>query len=585
MKKILSLFCAMAIVFSASAAPQLQAKSSFAKTDRTEKKAVELKKFVPAVKFSNAAKAPQAKQTTTNVVASKATSTFYASENDVFYSLYNEDKSIVFCFDIVCATGDQDVVSGQTYTLANMLADYCEWVYSSDIYNGTAFTAASFKKTVANDGSFTIEASATDANGDIWNITYAESAFVPQTYNVTIEYVKETYYSEDNDVYLVMRDKTGSDYNYSFIFDIVVGEGKEALESGKTYTLNDMIANYSKGTDYVNMEYVTYSTASVTKTIAADQSYTIVAQVLDTKGNTWNLTYTKAAPQDKNITFSMKDMDFNMSETYWEMSGKDPNTNYYLSIRSKNTTIAGTYAFENLDDFYTYVGTGNQVFYDIESANIVVTYENNVVAITGTMKFVNDGEYINATLNIAADYDGLPHLVYDAKNADFIVDFPNPTINTSYVADYGVLYVLASNEDLTTIALEFNVATTTTALAAGVYDITATGAENTVTAGQGLDEDSYLVGSYAGNKNSQGQITTPLWWLVSGTVTVAENGVITVDAINSYDRVIKCKLGQADPTAVVNANVAVKAIKSIENGQLIIRANGKNFNAQGVEIR
>lgn len=40
-----------------------------------------------------------------------------------------------------------------------------------------------------------------------------------------------------------------------------------------------------------------------------------------------------------------------------------------------------------------------------------------------------------------------------------------------------------------------------------------------------------------------------------------------------------------EATAVENANVAVKAVKSIKDGQLIIRANGKIFNAQGVEIR
>ncbi len=44
--------------------------------------------------------------------------------------------------------------------------------------------------------------------------------------------------------------------------------------------------------------------------------------------------------------------------------------------------------------------------------------------------------------------------------------------------------------------------------------------------------------------------------------------------------------GEVDPsTGVENAEVAEKAAKRIENGQLIIRKNGKNFNAQGVEIR
>ena len=44
--------------------------------------------------------------------------------------------------------------------------------------------------------------------------------------------------------------------------------------------------------------------------------------------------------------------------------------------------------------------------------------------------------------------------------------------------------------------------------------------------------------------------------------------------------------GEVDTeTGVENAVVAEKAAKRIENGQLIIRKNGKNFNAQGVEVR
>lgn len=44
--------------------------------------------------------------------------------------------------------------------------------------------------------------------------------------------------------------------------------------------------------------------------------------------------------------------------------------------------------------------------------------------------------------------------------------------------------------------------------------------------------------------------------------------------------------GEVDPsTGVENAVVATEASKRIENGMLIIRKNGKNFNAQGVEVR
>ncbi|MBO7408995.1 MAG: hypothetical protein J6T85_03800, partial [Paludibacteraceae bacterium] len=56
-------------------------------------------------------------------------------------------------------------------------------------------------------------------------------------------------------------------------------------------------------------------------------------------------------------------------------------------------------------------------------------------------------------------------------------------------------------------------------------------------------------------------------------------------AINWFD--VRAYWNEVDGigTAIENANVAPKAVKSIKDGQLIIRANGKIFNAQGVEIR
>ena len=136
---------------------------------------------------------------------------------------------------------------------------------------------------------------------------------------------------------------------------------------------------------------------------------------------------------------------------------------------------------------------------------------------------------------------------------------------------------------MSTITLEFHVAKTATDLAAGTYAIDATGAEGTVSAGAGV-QDGYIVGSFAGFRNANNQITTPLWWIVSGTVNVAENGIITVDAVNSYDKAIKCKLGK-DNTAVDNINADAAAVKRIDNGQLIIRKNGTDYNVMGVVIR
>ena len=308
-KRFFFFFCAAMMVLSTTAAPQFKSfkpaaqpnkllavkaqKPSAVKT-AVPVKITDKKQLLERTSVSKAAEAPKAKQTTTNVAVSKASSTYYDADKDIYYALYNEDKSVIFCFDILCAEGQQDVESGKTYTLADMIAGYCEWVPANDPNNGTAFTAASFTKTVADDGSYTIVASAIDVKGDIFNLSYAESAFVPQTYNLTMAKASFDYYSSYSDMYISMND---ADENYYFYFDIILPSGQQTLVSGKTYTLDDMDAQYTKGADYVQMEYINYASASFTRTDAADGSFTVSAVVVDKKGNTWNISYAQAAPQ------------------------------------------------------------------------------------------------------------------------------------------------------------------------------------------------------------------------------------------------------------------------------------------------
>ena len=957
MKKLTSILCALAIVLSASAAPVGRLSKITTPTEKkariekladlrhqqSVKKADNLVAVKQLQRFSTkkvavangAAKAPKAKQETFNITVGKVSSTFYAEDNDVYYVLYNEDKSKVYAFDIIVADGLQDVESGKTYTIEDMLTDYCGWGESSSEYFTSSFTNASFTKTVAEDESYTITASATDENGDEFIFSYEGEAFVPQEYNLTMASCTETFYTSGNDVYVKLTDPTG---NYIFYFDIFVEDGQTALESGKTYSLADMDATYCKGLDYVNGEYVYYSTATFTKTIAEDGSYTIAAFVLDTKGNTWNISYEKEAvvlpaggdfeiveisekfyssdndvyvvlydennnrfrfdivvadglealelgktytlddmlanysyatfndekityasatfvktlnedgsgdinasfvdgngntwnlhyaipepakaevfetitaevsytseviwywtlytftaadenntieftlmpdetfygtwaagdgsdiegtvtpaggeaseivsgevvitqtaegftitgavlcdnnteytlnltwvkpdvtrqveltisglelgiytgawqldgynedstvyvsiaaysdeiagtytaedlaadycniytdivrdedgsldsynkftlldanltvnfneedqtititgtfvgmngedvpeftlnlsgsvpeedPVEANseeVTFSMKDMDITLTAEYWKMTGKDSETNYYLAIQSLSPEIAGEYTEADLDDYWTYVGVGNNTYFDINKAAITVSFENNILAVTGTITFVEgtSKDTIFATIDVAGETDGEEHLDYDNKNSDFIVDFPNPTVILDNVSSYGLLYVTATNADNTTITLEFNVSNDTEALAAGEYPINTTGEVGTLSAGNGVDSEGYLVGSFAGTKDSDGYIED-IWFMTSGTATVDENGIITINSVNSYGKLIQSKVGTVI-TAVDNVEAGAVATKRLENTSLIIEKSGVRYNVLGTVVK
>ncbi len=285
------------------------------------------------------------------------------------------------------------------------------------------------------------------------------------------------------------------------------------------------------------------------------------------------------------VNFEMKDMVFTQAASYWDLKGEDPNTGYFLEIRSVDPTVAGTYTEANLDDYYTYVGVGNNTYFDINTANIEVTFEDGLITIQGEIMFVeaSSQDVISATINVANDPDAGNHPDYDAEDDDFDATFPTFNVITDYVAEYGELYVTATNSENATVTLLFIVDPATTALEEGVYNVLNDGTTPFIYAGQGLDDEGYLIGSYAAFKNASGYITTPIWWIVSGTAKVDAAGNIVVDALNSYERKIHAVFGSA--TGIENVSLDGEVRKVVVDGAVYIVRDNKMFNLQGAQVR
>lgn len=103
--------------------------------------------------------------------------------------------------------------------------------------------------------------------------------------------------------------------------------------------------------------------------------------------------------------------------------------------------------------------------------------------------------------------------------------------------------VAAQNDNNGYIDLVFNVPEGCDSLAVGTYTINATGNPMTVKASEGFV--SGITPSFAGYINSEGYIDTPIWYLVSGTVTVAADGTINVNALNSKGYAVQSQLTKA----------------------------------------
>ena len=97
-----------------------------------------------------------------------------------------------------------------------------------------------------------------------------------------------------------------------------------------------------------------------------------------------------------------------------------------------------------------------------------------------------------------------------------------------------------------------------------------------------MDSEGYIDFGYAGYLNAQGQISQ-VWFIVEGNVTV-QGGRITVHALNSYGRSIDAVLNSRTGIEDVKADDNNNAEKFMRNGNLIIRRNGVEYNAQGATL-
>lgn len=134
-----------------------------------------------------------------------------------------------------------------------------------------------------------------------------------------------------------------------------------------------------------------------------------------------------------------------------------------------------------------------------------------------------------------------------------------------------VLLLSPSAMDL--IYVDFYVSEGVTTLPAGVYPIDHSKAANTVYACDGV-KDKTLAPSFYAHFTEDGKVSTPFYFLESGTVTVEYNGAntkITIEAKNSYEVPIHI-VYDSSLTALDNATEAVSAAKYIRNGKLYIEA-------------
>lgn len=246
-------------------------------------------------------------------------------------------------------------------------------------------------------------------------------------------------------------------------------------------------------------------------------------------------------------------------EGWWQIMGAGKSYDFSLSNISTEQT-AGVYTVKDLDAEYSYISIyGEKDTVDVAFADGSVTVavsEEGIVTVKGTLVGADGNNYI---------FD----LTYKDPVAESTVDvaISEWTLIDDYVESYG-LFVLSGNaEDETHVMLSLW-------MPEGATDIY----------GDYTEEDFDLQNFGCGIIDANG--VAPSIFSADIKVESAENGdvLVTADLLcynNTLYRVTTVNAGQG----FENVDAAVKAVKSIVNGQLVIEKAGKRYNANGAVIR
>ena len=587
MKKILSLLCAVAIVFSASAAPQLSKKELDEKavTELLNTKKLSVKhakksfeqfrtqKFEGAKLLNKAvARAPKAKKDVTfdiavsDITASAATIAVTPSDASAsYYWTYVETSEASGKSDaelVALLTGDMDYMI--------MLYNYfygMEVTYADLLIQGADTSSVS---NLSPETSYTVVAAQLDDEGNLVGAVASESfttleLILPEGGNFVAVSATEKFYSTDNDVWVKMADADGNQFN----FDIVVADGLQALESGVTYTLSDMIENYSYAS--VSGAKIPYASASLTKTVQANGDYSIAASFVDTLGNTWNISYQYTKPvQTRQESLTFTNLELDLYDGAWQISGFNADETQYVSLAAYTDQISGNYTEAELAADYSYIYTG--LAFDAEgnlesgnkfaliSANLNVAYNeaDSTIIITGTFLGQNGDDVPEFTLSLSGK-------VPAPEVSDMTFEFAS--------GDEGITVTPSNNDD----AWDWIIVT------ADVF------------ANYGADQIAESIYGEYGNQYAAAGEALLAWdeeisWYTNDEKTgdlIPGDYVLVVWGAGAREITTPAAYFEFSvwPEAIDNTAVEIKATKAIRNGQLLIIKNGVEYNAQGTILK
>ncbi len=300
-------------------------------------------------------------------------------------------SSIALYTDQITGTyTSDDMMSAYTYVITD--TDDEESKVNAKALDATISTIAGYDKPA-----YKCEAYMLGADAHCYHVTFTYIQPDVKTEDVTAVEYSGTYYEEDGDWYGKL---TVDDDNY-FRFDILTGEGATFPVADKTYTLDDMLSNYTYA--YINGEKV--NCVDATFTYSKDEQTgkeKIVAQMICNNFVNYNITYTTPERPteftDVPVTMTkVKIYDFCQTEGAFQVVGVNEDGDE-AAIALRSNQIPGTYTLEDiydeLDEYnYIYIAGKQKKLCDVE-ATITATQPEGSYAITANLYSFDGNKYI-----------------------------------------------------------------------------------------------------------------------------------------------------------------------------------------------
>ena len=327
-------------------------------------------------------RAPQAKHDNYNVTITDYAENFYASGNDVWVKLYDADGNIYY-FDVVVAEGTNELALGQTYTLADMIANYSYMRDADD--NKTPYASASLTKTVSmyeEQELVHIDAAFTDTLGNNYTLAYQQAPFIITGDTIDVVFTGNA----NKPVYaqgLCQLSAENDDYKIAFTFPCA-----EGAPAG-TYTEDDMNIQYT----YVN-DFEAVSAHCVV--VENDGAIALEGWILAADGNVYHVTFSFTAPTAQSfetITATNLVLDDSYASYFGILMVEASNEDYTVSMYLSSDNYLGTFDAEEVS--LSIEGTDGKI--EIYEGTITVANTADGVSITGTVLGMNGVQY---TLNL-----------------------------------------------------------------------------------------------------------------------------------------------------------------------------------------